>query len=348
MMTGTRALLVTRLSIAVLLVGSATIGAATLSSAAPSSEEVQQARARLDSLNRDLDLMVEQYNQARLRLQEVQARLADVRAQAQRAQATADRAISSLNANAARAYRGVGSQIAELFDSASLADFSDRLDFIGSMAQADSDLAVEAQAARQEARWTADELKATAEERQGIVDALAAKQDQIESRVAEARALYEELDRKYHDALVAQAAAQEAASSSSSSSSVGGSPIPPPPAPNANVAAVLQAAYSMIGTPYQYGGSSPETGFDCSGFTMWAWSHAGVYLPHSSAAQYASLPHVAQSDLQPGDLVFFYSPISHVGMYVGGGSMIHSPQTGSVVSVVPIYWDSFVGAARPG
>ena len=349
MMTGTRALLVTRLSIAVLLVGSATIGAATLSSAAHSREEVQQARARLDSLNRDLDLMVEQYNQARLRLQEVQARLADVRAQAQRAQATADRAIISLNASAAKAYRGVGSQIAELFDSASLADFSDRLEFIGSLAQADSDLAVEAEAAQQEARWTAAELKATAEERQGIVDALAAKQDQIESRVAEARALYDELDRKYHEALAAQAAAQEAASSSSSSSSsVGGSPIPPPPAPNANVAAVLQAAYSMIGTPYQYGGSSPETGFDCSGFTMWAWSHAGVYLPHSSAAQYASLPHFAQSDLQAGDLVFFYSPISHVGMYVGGSSMIHSPKTGSVVSVVPIYWDSFVGAARPG
>ncbi len=344
MMIGRRAHLVTRLSIAVLLVASATIGAATLSSAAPSREEVEQAKARLDSLNRELDLMVEQYNQARLKLQEVQARLADVRAQAQRAQATADRAISSLNANAARAYRGVGSQIAELFDSASLADFSDRLEFIGSMAQADSDLAVEAEAAQQEARWTAAELKATVEERQGIVDALAAKQDEIESRVAEARDLFAELDRKYHEALAAQAAAQEAAGTGL----VGVSPIPPPPAPNANVAAVLQAAYSMIGTPYQYGGSSPETGFDCSGFTMWAWSHAGVYLPHSAAAQYASLPYVAQSDLQPGDLVFFYSPISHVGIYVGGGSMIHSPQTGDVVSVVPIYWDSFVGAARPG
>jgi cell wall-associated NlpC family hydrolase len=327
----------------VLLAASATIGAVTLSSAAPSREEVEQARARLDSLNRELDLMVEQYNQARIKLQEVQARLAEVRAQAQRAQATADRAISSLNANAARAYRGVGSQIAELFESASLADFSDRLEFIGSMAQADSDLAVEAESAQQEARWTAAELKATAEERQGIVDALGAKQDQIESRVAEARDLYEELDRKYHEALAAEAAAQEAVGTVGS-----GSPIPPPPAPNANVAAVLQAAYSVIGTPYQYGGSSPETGFDCSGFTMWAWSHAGVYLPHSSAAQYASLPHVAQSDLQPGDLVFFYSPISHVGIYVGGGSMIHSPQTGSVVSVVPIYWDSFAGAARPG
>ncbi len=154
--------------------------------------------------------MVEQYNQARLRLQEVQARLADVRSQAQRAQATADRATNSLNANASRAYRGVGSQIAELFDSASLADFSDRLEFIGSMAQADSDLAVEAEAAQQEARWTAAELAATAEERQGIVDSLAAKQDQIESRVAEARQLYEELDRKYHEALAAQAAAQDA------------------------------------------------------------------------------------------------------------------------------------------
>jgi len=344
-MTGRRTHLVARLSIAVLLATSATVGAATLSSAAPSREEVEQAEARLDSLNQELSLMVEQYNQARLRLQEVQARLADVRAQAQTAQATADRATTRLNSSAARAYQGVGSQIALLFDSASMADFSDRLEFIGSMAQADSDLALEAELARQDARWTAAELAATAEERQGIVDDLAAKQDQIEGRVAEARDLFETLDRKYHDALEAQAAAEAAAAESGA---VGTSPIPPPPAPNANVAAVLQAAYSVIGTPYQYGGTSPETGFDCSGFTMWAWAHAGVYLPHSSASQYASLPQVAQSDLQAGDLLFFYSPISHVGMYVGGGQMIHSPQTGSVVSVVSVYWDSFVGAARPG
>jgi peptidoglycan DL-endopeptidase CwlO len=345
MMTGRRTHLVARLSIAVLLATSATVGATRLSSAAPSREEVEQAEARLDSLNRELSLMVEQYNQARLRLQEVQARLTDVRAQAQTAQATADRATTRLNSNAARAYQGVGSQIALLFESASMTDFSDRLEFIGSMAQADSDLALEAELAKQDARWTAAELAATAEERQGIVDDLAAKQDQIEERVAEARDLFETLDRQYHDALEAQAAAEAAAAGSGG---VGTSPIPPPPAPNANVAAVLQAAYSVIGTPYQYGGTSPETGFDCSGFTMWAWAHAGVYLPHSSASQYASFPQVAQSDLQAGDLLFFYSPISHVGMYVGGGQMIHSPQTGSVVSVVSVYWDSFVGAARPG
>ncbi len=348
-MTGKQTHFVARLTIAVLVAASATIGAASLSSAAPSREDVQRAQAQLDTLNRQLDLMVEQYNQAQIRLQEVQARLADVRAQADRARATADRAIANLNANAGRAYRGVGSQIASLFESSSIADFSDRLEFIGSIAQSQSDLAVKAETARQQAAWSAQELAATADERQAIVQSIATKKAEIEGRVSEARSLYETLNRKYHVAL--QAAAAAAAASSSGSSGVTTTytgPTPPPPAVSGSVGAVLQAAYSQIGTPYQFGGASPETGFDCSGFTMWSWAHAGVSLPHSSAGQYASLPHVSQADLQPGDLVFFYSPISHVGIYVGGGRMIHSPHTGSVVQVVPIYWDSFAGAARPG
>jgi cell wall-associated NlpC family hydrolase len=239
-----------------------------------------------------------------------------------------------------------------LFDATSLADFSDRLEFIGTMAQADSDLAVQAEIARQEAQWTAEELRAVEAEQQTVLDEIEAKQATIEAKADEARALYETLNRRYHEALAAaQAAAEAAAAQAAQEASTGGgggAVIPPPPAPNGNVASVLAAAYSVIGLPYQYGGTSPETGFDCSGFTAWAWSHAGVYLPHSSAAQYASLPHVAREDLQPGDLLFFYSPISHVSIYVGGGRMIHSPHTGSTVSVVSVYWDRFVGAARPG
>jgi len=200
-MTGKQTHFAARLTIAVLVAASATIGAASLSSAAPSKEEVQRAQAQLDTLNRQLDLMVEQYNQAQIRLQEVQTRLADVRAQADRARATADRAIASLNANAGRAYRGVGSQIASLFESSSIADFSDRLEFIGNIAQSQSDLAVTAETARQQAAWSAQELAATADERQAIVQSIASKKAEIEGRVSEARSLYETLNRKYHEAL---------------------------------------------------------------------------------------------------------------------------------------------------
>jgi cell wall-associated NlpC family hydrolase len=264
--------------------------------------------------------------------------------------------MQSLNRSAARAFQGVGSQITALFDSTSIADFSDRLEFIGSIAEADNDVAVEAEIARQEAQWTADELRAAIEEHRGVLEDLAAQRDQIEVRVDEARDLFETLDRRFQEALAAQRAAERAAAEAAAQEAAGdggggigsGPPIPPPPAPNPAVGTVLEAAYSAIGTPYQWGGSSPETGFDCSGFTMWAWSHAGVFLPHSSAAQYAALPHVAREDLQAGDLLFFYSPISHVGIYVGGGRMIHASHPGVPVGVVAVYWDSFVGAARPG
>src|SRR5207247_430676 len=95
-------------------------------------------------------------------------------------------------------------------------------------------------------------------------------------------------------------------------------PSPPPPPPSSGAAVAVRAAYSAIGVPYKWGGSNPKEGFDCSGLTMWSWGQAGVSLPHSSAAQYAMLPHVSRGDLKPGDLLFFYSPISHVAIYVGG------------------------------
>jgi cell wall-associated NlpC family hydrolase len=352
-MTKSTRRLAARLAV-VLITISISVGSASSISAAPSREQVAQAKTRLDALNRELSLLVEQYNQAQLRLQQVEVRMAEVQAAADQAATEASKATASLNRRAARAYTGLGSQFSVLFDATSIADFSDRLEFIGSLAQQDADLAVAAELARQKAEWTAEELAATADERREAVAEIDAKRDQIEQRVDQARQLYQELDREFQEAQAAARAAalaaaqQQAASNGSSGGSSGGTPIPAPPAPNANVQAVLDAAYSAIGTPYQWGGSSPETGFDCSGFTMWSWSHAGVSLPHSSAAQYAALPHVARSDLQPGDLLFFYSPISHVAMYVGGGRMIHSSHPGTTVGVVAVYWEHFVGAARPG
>lgn len=336
--TTTRSTLAVRFAIAALVVVSTSVLVPPLSSAAPSRQDVERAKAELDRLNARVSLLVEEYNQARMRLEAVQGRLADARSAAQRAQAEADRAVRSLNRNASIAYQGVGSQFAALLEAESLADFSARLEFIGSMAQSDSDLATQAEQAEQLARWSAEELRAALEEQQELVDKISAKESEIRDAAAEARSYYEELNREYREYLDRLEAAKAPAAQSPSS---------PPPSPNGGVQAVLNAAYSVIGTPYQWGGSSPETGFDCSGFTMWAWAHAGVSLPHSSAAQYSSLPHVDRADLQPGDLLFFYSPISHVSIYVGGNQMIHSPHTGSSVHVASVYWEHFVGAARP-
>ena len=127
-------------------------------------------------------------------------------------------------------------------------------------------------------------------------------------------------------------------------------PVPTPdvPPPSGRAAMAVAAARSMLGVPYVAFQASPSRGFDCSGLTMWAWAQAGVSLPHQSGMQYASNPHVPKDQAQPGDLVFFYSPISHVGMYIGGGMMIDAPHTGALVRLVPVRWNRVVGVARPG
>jgi len=127
---------------------------------------------------------------------------------------------------------------------------------------------------------------------------------------------------------------------------------PPPPvsAPNGRAAGAIAAARSVLGTPYRWAGTSPSTGFDCSGLLVWAWSQVGVSLPRTSRSMYAGTQRISESQLQPGDLVFYGSPVYHVGMYVGGGQMIHSPRTGDVVKIAPIHrgFGNPVGYGRIG
>lgn len=104
-------------------------------------------------------------------------------------------------------------------------------------------------------------------------------------------------------------------------------------APVSRIKTVLAVARSLIGTPYRYGAVGPSS-FDCSGFTAYVWKKAGVHLPHNSSAQHSVTRTVAVSDAQPGDLVF--SP-GHVGLYIGDGKMIHSPQSGDHVRIAPIH-----------
>ena len=117
--------------------------------------------------------------------------------------------------------------------------------------------------------------------------------------------------------------------------------------PTANTvgAQALQAALSRLGDPYVWGAVGPND-FDCSGLVMWAYAQVGMSLPHYTGSQWNSGVHVSRNDLEPGNLVFFFSNISHVGMYIGNGLMIDAPNFREVVRVEPIYWSAFVGAVR--
>jgi len=124
--------------------------------------------------------------------------------------------------------------------------------------------------------------------------------------------------------------------------------IPQPPPVSGAAGTAVAAAYSQLGVPYVAFKASPSQGFDCSGLTSWAWAQAGVSIPHQSGQQFRSNPQVPKGEAQPGDLVFFYSPISHVGMYVGDGMMIDSPHTGAFVRLRAVNWNAVVGVSRPG
>ncbi|MCF3147074.1 C40 family peptidase [Streptomyces platensis] len=117
-------------------------------------------------------------------------------------------------------------------------------------------------------------------------------------------------------------------------------------APNPRAARAVSFAYSALGKPYVWGATGPA-GYDCSGLTQAAWKAGGVALPRTTYTQISSGPRVARSQLAPGDLVFFYSGISHVGIYVGDGRMIHAPHPGAPVRIAPIDQMPFAAATRP-
>jgi cell wall-associated NlpC family hydrolase len=137
--------------------------------------------------------------------------------------------------------------------------------------------------------------------------------------------------------------AQAAAAGGPSTATVAAAPAAAP-TPAAQVA--VDTALAQQGKPYVWGGAGPDS-FDCSGLTQYAYAAAGITLPHSSSMQSTMGAPVAYADLQPGDLVFFYSPVSHVGMYIGNGQMVHAGTSGDVVKVIDLaYMPDFNSARR--
>jgi peptidoglycan DL-endopeptidase CwlO len=149
-------------------------------------------------------------------------------------------------------------------------------------------------------------------------------------------------------AAAAAAAAQNPAPTTTTTTPVAPPSGPVPPASSLGEQAV-QIAMGELGVPYVWGGASPS-GFDCSGLTMWVYAQLGIHLDHYTGSQWNAGPHVAYSDLAPGDLVFFEPGIGHVGIYIGNNEFIHAPHTGTVVQISSLsdawYAAEYQGAVR--
>ncbi len=308
-----------------------------------------QVQARVDALQAKVDDAVEAYANAKIELATARRRAAVAQARVKSAQAQLDAIKAQMSAIAAAAYRSGGTdQFVQLVSTSTPQTFLDRAASLDRIAAGQSSQMAAAATARH--RLASVQAEATQEKAaaDAVAKTMAKQKSTIENALADEQRLYSSLKADQLRKLRAQqrlAAARAQAQARASRSRSFDVPTYNGPA-SGRAAVAVQAAYAQIGKPYSWGASGPGS-FDCSGLTMWAWGKAGVSLPHSSQAQYGSGPHVSRSDLQPGDLVFYGSPIHHVGIYVGNGNMIEAPHSGAYVRVASYSRGDYVGAVRP-
>jgi cell wall-associated NlpC family hydrolase len=360
------------LVLAVGLAVGATFFAMAPASATPSGDlgsltaQAQRIQAQIQANNERADMLDEQYLQAQSAAEAATQQIAQAEADVATAERHAGKLHSQLGARAARLYMGAGSVDLFSINATNVRELGSRSKYGEAAAETDTRIlddlkVVEEQLGIQrkalEKRRTAaqDRQRAADHARQAIESATRQQEQLLSSVKGSIRAKVDEIARQRRAAEQAAARAefarrQAAARSfnpgrSASSVDVG---IDPGniPAPNPSAATAIAYARDQLGKPYEYAGTGPGS-FDCSGLTMMAWAKAGVGMSHNAEAQYNEFPHVPVGQLQPGDLVFFGSPIHHVGLYVGGGTMIEAPQTGDFVHYSSVGRRDYAGAARP-
>jgi peptidoglycan DL-endopeptidase CwlO len=331
--------------------------------------EAQQVLAEIQAMDAEMEKAVEAFNAANVRLDQIKHDLAVNQSRLVVAKKNLAKARAQVSARLVALYTSdEPDTLSVIFGASSLGDLIERIDSANRIADEDARIAAEVKHYRNEVQTRQQALVKAQADQEKVVADRAAQRASVQSQLAERQALYssikdqiaqlEAAERARQARLAAQAKAaakqQSApapapapAPSSGSSGSYGGSSggSAPPPATHSSVVSI---ALQYLGVPYVWGGASPS-GFDCSGLTMYAYAKVGVYLPHNAAMQYGMGTPVSRSQLAPGDLVFF-SGLSHVGMYIGGGRFVHAPHTGDVVKISSLseYWYSatYVGARR--
>jgi cell wall-associated NlpC family hydrolase len=329
-----------------------------------------QVQSQVDALRTKAEIASEQYNAAQSQYSSLTKQVRSSRATIKKLDARRSALQKSLDTRAGVMYRqGPLGFLNVVLNTHSLSDFDAALQIMTNMNQKDAVNVQQLKDAKEKAAKAQALLvrqQAAAGEQQR---AMADNARQVKAHLAASTQVLAQADSTVK-ALIAQKAAEEAAaaraearrvlaeqaaaerqrasesdsgsSGSDSSSDEGGNP----PTSSKGAAAVYWAQ-KKLGCPYVWAAAGPNT-FDCSGLTMWAYKKVGISLPHYSRAQINVGSRVSKSNLQPGDLVFFGSPIHHVGMYVGSGSFIEAPYSGSHVRITKLSKrHDFAGASRP-
>ena len=344
----------------------AVAGSATAEPASVSSKQAQaeSVMAQIQSLDGSLEHAVDAYNLANERLEAIRGDLNENRVNLRIAAQNLRTAQKVLAARMVAIYTTdqSDSTLDVLVGSRSLEDLLDGLETVSRVSEQDSDVLFDVTRFRADMRRARTRLRHARDRQAELVAERAAHKRSIEGKLAERQRMLSSIkseiaairaaEQRRQAQLAAQARARLAAPQPlipDLATSEPSTPAPTvlPPAPAAKYGGVVGIAMQYLGIPYVYGGSSPS-GFDCSGFIMYVFAQVGVSLPHNAAAQYGYGTPVDRSQLQPGDLVFF-NGLGHAGIYVGGGSFIHSPHTGDVVKISSMsgwYSSTYVGARR--
>jgi peptidoglycan DL-endopeptidase CwlO len=334
----------------VLFALTASLVAPSVASADPVSDKREEARReaeKLEQLAHQAEVLTEEYNDAVLKQQQIQTEVDATTIRAEEANAQLEQRRDEMAAFAIDAYvmSGTEAQVPSMLkhdpnSGAKVQEYADSV--IGDrpklikqfrQAKADAEKQIEdLNKAKAEADEASKAVDVKMKEAQAAVDEQTNRRNQVQGELADLLREEEE------------ARSGAAPGTSNPPRRAGG----PAPAVGSGASFAVAAAKTQLGVPYKWAGDSPEEGFDCSGFVLWAWRHGGKNLPHSSKSMYSMSTKISLSQAQPGDLVFYGNGgVSHVALYIGNNQIIHSPRTGSVVHITKVdYWSAFIGVGR--